>query len=134
MLNILFGYVVILACGLGKIPQIRTVVKTRVIQGLSISGILLDIYWFVANIHIVKFSFTISVMVWVQDSLFMNPTQFWTFLSILCLSYRMLSYFSSLDMFQTTFFSLSLLWMHSQYSSILWLWEFFQSIWSSVLW
>ena len=45
MLDLLFGYTVVLACGVSKVPQVRSVLETRVIQGLSLTSILLELYW-----------------------------------------------------------------------------------------
>jgi len=43
-LDVIFGYFVIFACGISKLPQVQTVSKTRIIQGLSVSSILLELY------------------------------------------------------------------------------------------
>lgn len=44
MLDVVFGYFVIFACAISKLPQVQTVSKTRIIQGLSVSSILLELY------------------------------------------------------------------------------------------
>ena len=45
MLDLLFGYTVILACGVSKVPQVRSVLVTRVTRGLSVTSIVMELYW-----------------------------------------------------------------------------------------
>ena len=45
MLDLLFGYTVILACGVSKVPQVRSVLATRVTRGLSVTSIVMELYW-----------------------------------------------------------------------------------------
>ena len=52
MLDLLFGYVVILACGVSKVPQVRSVLGTRVTRGLSVTSIVMELYWSVRSISI----------------------------------------------------------------------------------
>jgi len=44
MLDIVFGWTVILACGISKVPQIQRVKETRNTNGLSVVGILMELY------------------------------------------------------------------------------------------
>ena len=45
MLDLLFGYTVIIACGVSKVPQVRSVLGTRVTRGLSVTSIVMELYW-----------------------------------------------------------------------------------------
>ena len=45
MLEAVLGYAVVAACGVSKVPQLRTVAATRTITGLSVASIMLEIYW-----------------------------------------------------------------------------------------
>jgi len=50
MLDVFFGSTVILACGISKIPQILRVQQTRNTHGLSVVGILMELYCHGLNI------------------------------------------------------------------------------------
>ena len=46
MFDLLLGYLVVASSGVSKLPQIRAVASTGVIKGLSLTGILLELYWY----------------------------------------------------------------------------------------
>ena len=45
MLDLLLGSLVVVSSGVSKVPQIREVLSTRIVLGLSLTSILLELYW-----------------------------------------------------------------------------------------